>query len=110
MARQEIIALLILLLTFGPAVLLCLVGILPFVINAIINVFFSPLSEFHGPKLAAATSWWSAYQQAIQGRSMQTKSMVRNINVRLPVRKNNTWIGDIVRIGPNRVCCSALPN
>lgn len=40
------------------------------IIDAVYNVYFSPLSEFPGPKLAAATTWWSAYQQAIRARSM----------------------------------------
>lgn len=40
------------------------------VIKGIQNVYFHPLSKFPGPRLAAATSWWSAYQQALAHRSM----------------------------------------
>ncbi|KXH55564.1 hypothetical protein CSAL01_06767 [Colletotrichum salicis] len=29
------------------------------------NVYFHPLSKFPGPRLAAASSWWSTYQQTI---------------------------------------------
>lgn len=39
-------------------------------IKCIQNVYFHPLSKFPGPRLAAATSWWSAYQQALAHRSM----------------------------------------
>lgn len=40
------------------------------IIGCIKNVYFHPLSKFPGPCLAAATSWWSAYQQALAHRSM----------------------------------------
>jgi hypothetical protein len=33
-------------------------------------VFFHPLSEFPGPKLAAASSWWLVYQEWLRGRSL----------------------------------------
>lgn len=40
------------------------------IIDSVRNVFFHRLSTFPGPRLAAASSWWSAWQQAILGKSM----------------------------------------
>ncbi|KAK1713911.1 uncharacterized protein CLUP02_17094 [Colletotrichum lupini] len=56
------------------------------------NIYFHPLSKFPGPRLAAATSWWSTYQQTIVNRSMH------HICIDLHAK-----YGDIVRIGPNRL-------
>jgi hypothetical protein len=39
-------------------------------IDIVRNVSFHPLSCFPGPRLAASSFWWSAYQQVIKGRSM----------------------------------------
>ncbi|KAJ5503276.1 hypothetical protein N7463_006150 [Penicillium fimorum] len=70
----------------------CAIYIVRFISDVIVNIFFSPLSEFPGPKLAAATTWWSAYQQAIRGRSMHHICM-----------SLHEKYGDIVRIGPSRL-------
>lgn len=51
-------------------VLATAVWIISGMITCIKNVYFHPLSKFPGPRLAAATSWWSAYQQALAHRSM----------------------------------------
>lgn len=51
-------------------VLATAVWIISGIIRCIKNVYFHPLSKFPGPRLAAATSWWSAYQQALAHRSM----------------------------------------
>jgi len=51
--------------------LLAVLGALSITIVDIIrNIFFHPLYAFPGPRLAASSTWWSAYQQVFMGRSM----------------------------------------
>ncbi|KAF2127467.1 cytochrome P450 [Dothidotthia symphoricarpi CBS 119687] len=61
-------------------------------VGCIRNVYFHPLSKFPGPRTAAASSWWSAYQQTIANRSMHHIC-----------KKLHAQYGDIIRIGPNRL-------
>ncbi|KAG9186431.1 hypothetical protein G6011_09539 [Alternaria panax] len=76
----------------ASVVLVIFTAIFVTAIDAIRNIFFHPLSAFPGPRLAASSTWWSAYQQVIMGRSMH------HICERL-----HEQYGDIVRIGPNRL-------
>ncbi|KAJ5674343.1 uncharacterized protein N7477_004277 [Penicillium maclennaniae] len=92
MAIQDLFELPLSVFMLGLVGFSCAIYIVRSIADAIVNVFFSPLSEFPGPKLAAATTWWSAYQQAIRGRSMH------HICIELHEK-----YGDIVRIGPNRL-------
>lgn len=39
------------------------------VYTAIYNVYFHPLAEFPGPRLAATTTYWKAYLECILSRS-----------------------------------------
>jgi len=95
----------------ASAVLVVFTAMFVTVIDAIRNVFFHPLSVFPGPRLAASSTWWSAYQQVIMGRSMhhicerlheQYGRLPANFTV--PKRLTKAGVGDIIRIGPNRVC------
>lgn len=70
MAIQHLFELPLPVFAVGLIGVLGVVYIVRSIADAVYNVFFSPLSEFPGPKLAAATTWWSAYQQAVRGRSM----------------------------------------
>lgn len=36
------------------------------------NLYSHPLASFPGPRIAAATSWWKAWVEAIQNRSFVT--------------------------------------
>ncbi|KAJ5128103.1 hypothetical protein N7448_008882 [Penicillium atrosanguineum] len=92
MAIQHLFELPLPVFTLGLVGLSCAIYIVRFISDSIVNAFFSPLSEVPGPKLAAATTWWSAYQQAIRGRSMHHICM-----------SLHEKYGGIVRIGPNRL-------
>ena len=49
------------------------VGLLIHALACVIyNVFFHPLSRFHGPPGAACTKWWLAYMIFVRGVSLST--------------------------------------
>jgi hypothetical protein len=58
--------------------------------TAFYNVYFHPLAHFPGPRLAAASKFWLAYQEFIRGVSL---SDVRD--------ELHATYGDIIRLQPN---------
>lgn len=91
-------------------VLVMLAGVVATIIKIIRNIFFHPLSCFPGPRLAASSTWWSAYQQVIMGRSMhhicerlheQYGKCISSLFFQRRQLMKHT--GDIVRIDPSRV-------
>jgi hypothetical protein len=76
----------------------------------IYNLFFHPLRHFPGPRLAAATTWWKAYKEVYRQETLAQvlfelhEKHGEDVSLVL-VMYSNVFTGDIVRIGPNEVCC-----
>jgi hypothetical protein len=71
-------------------------------------VYFGPLSQFPGPKLAAATLWYEFYYDVIfQGRYIfKIKDLHQKYGMRRPMSLNKWLIeslGPIIRISPNEL-------
>jgi len=62
-----------------------------FTLTAIRRLFFSPLTKFPGPKLAALSKIWAANEFRLGRHSLTVKNLHKKYN------------SDIVRIGPNEV-------
>ncbi|KAI0123214.1 cytochrome P450 [Xylariales sp. AK1849] len=60
--------------------------------NIIYNIFFHPLRHFHGPRVAGATTWWKAYQEVWQKKTLAVELF-----------ELHSKYGDIVRVGPNEL-------
>jgi hypothetical protein len=72
------------------------------------NVFFHPLRSYPGPVAAKATTWWKTYVEVVTKESM-TDVLVRlhrqyGMYIKLLVhRRTNSFLGDVLRVGPNEV-------
>lgn len=104
-----------LLQVWTPVALLCVVTWT--VGKAVYNVYFHPLSQFPGPKLAAASLWWQTHLDVVEKGSLAHKLVeLHGLYGTLPpcilASKLFTYpsprIGDIVRIGPNEVFSKPL--
>ncbi|KAJ4992818.1 hypothetical protein SVAN01_01522 [Stagonosporopsis vannaccii] len=58
----------------------------------IYNVYFHPLAEFPGPRLAATTTYWKAYVECVANRSFCHELV-----------SLHAQYGDVVRVGPNEL-------
>jgi len=59
--------------SFPQGILITVLGLLFYaLVRVIYNVFFHPLSRFPGPRGAACTRWWLAYQEIGKGVSLST--------------------------------------
>ncbi|KAL9013617.1 MAG: hypothetical protein Q9173_001694 [Seirophora scorigena] len=76
----------LLLLGFASLVLYC-------VFIVIHRLFFHPLSDFPGPKLAAATKWYEFYHDIIKGRGLFAAE----------IRKMHQIYGPVVRVNPDEL-------
>ncbi|GJE98151.1 cytochrome P450 [Phanerochaete sordida] len=59
---------------------------------AIYNLYFHPLAKYPGPRLAAATRWWKAYIELVQGESINNRLFGLHEEY-----------GDVVRMAPNEL-------
>ena len=79
-----------------------------FISRRIYSVYLGPLSQFPGPKLAAATLWYEFYYDVIlQGRyTFKIKELHKKYGMRRPILLNRRLIeslGPIIRISPNEL-------
>ena len=59
--------------SFPQGILITVLGLLLYALVRIIyNLFFHPLTHFPGPRGAACTRWWLAYQEIGRGVSLST--------------------------------------
>lgn len=65
--------------------------LIPFVMNAIYNMYFHPLSRIPGPRLAAITRWWSFYYEIQHAFPDKCREISEQYHT------------DIIRVAPNRV-------
>jgi hypothetical protein len=79
-----------------------------FIARRVYSVYFGPLSQFPGPKLAAATLWYEFYYDVIlQGRyTFKIKDLHQKYAMRRPLSLNKRLIeslGPIIRLSPNEL-------
>lgn len=90
------------------------------IVQAVVSVYFGPLSHVPGPKLAAATTWWRAYIEVVKQVSWTDKLVELHsvygsqeqlyplLMVILLVKSMklmwNLRAGDAVRVAPNEAC------
>ena len=97
-----------------------LAGATQILLTVLWNIFIHPLSNFPGPKWAAATDWYKTYQEAICQKSWFT--VLEELHAQYGMIRWTDWsgldnavayqqIGPIVRVGPSEVCtCAFLPS
>jgi hypothetical protein len=95
--------------SFPQGVLITVLGLLLYaLVRVIYNLFFHPLSHFPGPRGAACTRWWLAYQEIGRGVSLSTLRAELHQQYGTPILSILIAIltpvkGDIIRIAPNEV-------
>lgn len=78
----------------GYVVLLAALGLLNCLRLVIWRLYFSPISKFPGPKLAALTSWYEAYYDFCHEGGGQFAFQLKRLH---------KIYGPIIRIGPNEI-------
>ena len=90
------------------------------IVQAIVSVYFGPLSHVPGPKLAAATTWWKAYIEVVKqvswtdklvelhstyGIQEQLYPLLMDYTSRQSMKlMQSLRAGDVVRMAPNEAC------